>query len=89
MCRAVAVRALDGYQLRVTFNNGLEGTINLSGRLWGPMFEPLRNIELFEQVRIDEFGAVCWPNGADLARDGSLFVALGKPPDDSLMRTCQ
>ena len=33
------------------------------------MFEPLRDPSLFAQVRIDEYGAVCWPNGADLAPD--------------------
>ena len=44
-------------------------------RLFGPMFEPLRDSELFRQVSIDEFGAVCWPNGADLAPDG-LYESL-------------
>jgi len=31
--------------------------------------EPLGEIELFEQVFVDEFGAICWPNGVDLAPD--------------------
>jgi hypothetical protein len=33
------------------------------------MFEPLRDVNLFDEVFVDEFGAVCWPNGADLAPD--------------------
>jgi len=33
------------------------------------MFEPLRDEAYFRQVGIDEFGVICWPNGADLAPD--------------------
>jgi len=39
------------------------------------MFEPLRDPALFVQVRIDEFGAISWPNGADLAPD-ALYERL-------------
>lgn len=45
----------------------MAGTIDLSSELYGPVFEPLRDKSAFEQVQIDEFGVVCWPNGADLA----------------------
>jgi len=69
MYRVVAVSPLDGYRLHVEFEDGIEGEVDLSGRLFGPMFEPLKNLNLFEQAGIDEFGVVCWPNGADLAPD--------------------
>jgi glycine/D-amino acid oxidase-like deaminating enzyme len=69
MNRVVAVNALCGYRLHVVFDDGVEGEVDLSERLFGAMFEPLRKPELFEQAGIDEFGAVCWPNGADLAPD--------------------
>lgn len=39
------------------------------------MFEPLRDPEFFFQVKVDDFGAVCWPNGADLAPD-ALYQKL-------------
>lgn len=69
MCRVVAVNLLDGYRLHVTFADGIEGDVDLSERLFGAMFEPLKDPSLFERVAIDEFGALCWPNGADLAPD--------------------
>lgn len=47
----------------------------MADRLFGPMFEPLRDFELFAQVRVDEYGAVVWPNGADLAPD-ALYQGL-------------
>jgi hypothetical protein len=70
MQRVTAVIALEGYRLDVTFSDGVRGVVAVEDRLFGPMFEPLRSPEMFSQVRVDEFGAVCWPNGADLAPDG-------------------
>jgi hypothetical protein len=69
MNRAVSVSARQGYTLHVRFDDGRSGEVDLSARLFGPVFEPLRDPLLFAQVRVDEYGAVCWPNGADLAPD--------------------
>jgi hypothetical protein len=68
--RVVSVRPLDSYGLDVVFDDGVQGVVSLKDRLFGPVFEPLRDRTLFGQVFVDEFGAVCWPNGADLAPDG-------------------
>lgn len=36
--------------------------------LEGPIFEPLKNVQLFRRLRLDpELRTVVWPNGADLA----------------------
>jgi hypothetical protein len=69
MHTVVAVRPLDDHQLEVTFDDGVSGVIGLKDRLFGPVFEPLLDPVLFRQVSVDEFGVVCWPNGADLAPD--------------------
>lgn len=75
MNRIVRVSAGRGHTLHLLFDDGRSGEVNLSARLFGPVFEPLRDPLLFAQVRIDEYGAVCWPNGADLAPD-ALYRAL-------------
>jgi hypothetical protein len=67
--RVVRVVPLDRYKLSIEFDDGVAGIIDLSDRLTGEMFEPLRDEAAFRQVSIDEFGAVCWPNGADFAPD--------------------
>src|ERR1700683_2721059 len=63
------VTPLPNYRLEIEFQDGVYGTIDLSDRLFGEMFEPLRDEAMFREVSVDNFGAICWPNGADLAPD--------------------
>ncbi|MBM4124362.1 MAG: DUF2442 domain-containing protein [Nitrospira sp.] len=59
---------VSGYVVRLKFRDGTEGEIDLKPELTGPMFEPLRDIELFQRFRVDaEFHTLVWPNGADFA----------------------
>ena len=54
------------YTLCVRFDDDTEQTIDFRPVLAGEMYGPLRNLELFNQVRIDpEVETLVWPNGAD------------------------
>jgi hypothetical protein len=85
MEKIVKVKALDGYHLYLEFEDGLQGEIDLSARLFGPMFEPLRDPEFFSRVGLDEFGVICWPNGADLAPDALYQNLLKKRQQATLV----
>ncbi|WP_116365255.1 DUF2442 domain-containing protein [Parahaliea mediterranea] len=69
MRRVTQVETKAGYILLLTFDDGTTGDVCIADRLFGPMFAPLKDPALFAQARVDEFGAVCWPNKADLAPD--------------------
>jgi hypothetical protein len=69
MHRVVRVDAKPDYILAIVFDDGTRGEISLADRLFGPMFEPLRDPAFFALASVDAFGAICWPNGADLAPD--------------------
>jgi len=69
MPRVISVQPLEHYRLAVRFDDGTEGVIEMQDRLFGPVFEPLQDPAIFQQVFVDEFGAIAWPNGADLAPD--------------------
>lgn len=75
MQRVSQVKPLRGYRLYVEFTDGVKGEIDMADRLFGPVFAPLKNWQLFSQVSIDEYGVPCWPNGADLAPD-ALYQTL-------------
>jgi hypothetical protein len=67
MIRVTSVEAKDNYTLALTFNDGLQGELCIVDRLFGVMFEPLKQKSFFSQVKIDDYGVIYWPNEADLA----------------------
>jgi hypothetical protein len=67
--RALTVHPLAGFMVHVTFTDGTRRDIDLEPFLHGPIFEPLRQQpDLFRAVRV-EYGALTWPNGADIDPD--------------------
>jgi hypothetical protein len=54
------------YKIHLCFNDGVEGTVDFQDWLDGPVFEPLRDLGVFERFFI-EAGTITWPNGADVA----------------------
>jgi hypothetical protein len=56
--------------IELTFADGLNGTVDVLPRMWGPVFERARTEEGFAQAYVDtETRTVAWPGGADLAPD--------------------
>jgi hypothetical protein len=54
------------YTLSLGFDDGMFREIDFSPILEGELFEPLRDLRLFEQVMLDgEAHTLVWPNGAD------------------------
>ena len=76
MERVTSVRALPSYRLEIEFSDGVRGVLDYEDRLFGPMMEPLRDPARFAEVGIDEFGVICWPNGADLAPDALSLIHI-------------
>jgi hypothetical protein len=69
LIRAQTVQPLTGYIVHVTFTDGTSRDLDLTPYLRGPIFEPIwRDTEMFRAVHV-EFGALTWPNGADIDPD--------------------
>ncbi|MYB52471.1 MAG: DUF2442 domain-containing protein [Acidobacteriia bacterium] len=66
--RLARAEYLRDYKIHVTFDDGLQGIVDLEGELWGEVFEPLKNTDVFRRFRVDsELDTIVWPTGADLA----------------------
>ncbi len=61
-------RYLHDHIIWVRFNDGACGEVDLRDELYGEIFEPLRDIGLFRDFRVDpEMETIVWANGADMA----------------------
>ena len=64
--RVVGFKILAPYILRVQFDDATAQLINFEPVLAGELYAPLRDVGLFDEVRIDsEVHTLVWPNGAD------------------------
>ena len=68
MLEVTAAEYLDHYRIFVQFNNGESGVVDLEGTLWGPMFEPLKDVAVFQRFEVSQIlHTIRWENDADLA----------------------
>ena len=68
MINVVEARYVLDYVIWLRFSDGLAGEVDLRDELDGPVFETLRQVEVFRSVRLHpELHTIVWPNGADLA----------------------
>jgi len=66
--RLVEARHVAQYTVWLRFSDGVEGEIDLRGELYGPMFEPLKDPEIFKSFSVHpELHTLVWPNGADFS----------------------
>ena len=77
----VRVQPLDGYRLRLWFEDGVEGEVDVAQCVpFTGVFAPLRDRQEFTAVRVNpELGSICWPSGADLDPDVLYSVVSGEP----------
>ena len=57
---------LDGYKIKLLFNNGETKVVDLSNFLSGTVFAPLKDLNAFRKFTI-KFNTIEWENGADFA----------------------
>jgi hypothetical protein len=64
--RVETVRITGPYQLQVSFEGGDVREIDFQPVLAGEVFGPLRDLAVFNEVKVDdEVHTLVWPNGAD------------------------
>lgn len=85
----VRVVPLPDYGLRLSFDDGSEGNIDIRSHIsFTGVFEPLRDKGEFEKVRANcEIGTIEWPNGADLDPIVLYAAVTGKSIADVLAST--
>lgn len=66
--KIVEAKYVGDYVFNVRFADGVCGNVDFEKELWGEMFEPLKDKEIFARGKISpEIPVLAWPNGADFA----------------------
>lgn len=61
---------LDGYRVRLVFEDGSVRDADLGPHLDGEIFEPLRDVAYFKTLRVEpDLDTIVWDNGADMSPD--------------------
>jgi len=76
MNRIEEVKPLRGYTLWLRFEDGVEGTADLSHLVGRGVFAVWNDPDVFGMVRITESGVVEWPGEIDLCSD-LLYLEVG------------
>lgn len=80
VARVHDVKVLSGYRLKLRFDDGVEGEVDLADLVGRGVFAVWRDPEQFARVTIDaETGTVAWPGGIDLCPDTLYRDVTGTP----------
>ncbi len=66
MLRVTRAEYLSEFRVRLEFSDGFVGVADLSGKLTGPVFQSLNDVNEFRQFTLTGH-TLCWRNNADLA----------------------
>ncbi len=82
MPRLVSVKPLEGYRLWLAYDDGVEGTVDLSKWVGKGVFALWEDERRFRDVRIGDAGELVWDNQVDLCSDALYLMITGKRPED-------
>ena len=64
---------IDGYCIKLWFNNDVTKFVDLKSSLNGVVFEPLKDLDYFKRFTV-KYNTVEWENGADFAPEYLLAL---------------
>ncbi len=69
---------VDGYRLKIRFENGQVRVVDLAEHLDGPVFQPLKDLSYFRRFTVNQdIDTVVWPNDSDFSPD--FLFEIGEP----------
>ena len=80
--RIVTANALPSYRIRLSFDNGEEGIVDLAELAGQGVFRAWETPGVFERVVVTAEGAVEWPGEIDLCPDALYLRMTGKKPEE-------
>jgi hypothetical protein len=82
MHRVKKVEVIRDYMLKLTIDDGVSGTVDLTDLVGKGIFSQWRDPSFFAQVRIGTSGELVWGEQIDLCPDALYLRVTGKKPED-------
>ena len=82
MKKITAVKLLPGYRLWLRFDDGVEGTVDLSDYVGQGVFALWNDPAAFAAVRVGETGDLVWSDQVDLCPDSLYLKITGLKPEE-------
>ena len=86
LVKIIDAKYVQGYKIKLRFNDGKIKTIDFKDLLWGEVFESLKEIENFKKFKLNPF-TIEWENGADFAPE--YLYDLGEPEKEKTSKSHQ
>jgi len=88
MIRIAQAVATEGLKLKLTFENGVSGTVDFSELAKSTLLGPLTNDEFFENVTIVRDGrALAWGEELEICADSLFLRITGKKAEEIFPKT--
>ncbi len=82
MLRPTEVKALENYKIWVKYDDGIEGTVDLSHLAGKGVFSLWNDYKEFGKVSISKSGAIAWTDQVDICPDSIYMQITGKSPEE-------
>ena len=84
--RPVEVQAREPYRIRLCYDDGTEGEVDLSHLAGRGVFKAWADRSFFADVRIGPGGAICWGGDIDVCPDALYLRLTGMAVEDYMPR---
>ena len=78
----MAVEALAEYRIWLRYDDGVQGTVDLSDLAGRGVFQAWSDLAFFAAVRLGPHGAIEWGSVIDLCPDAMYMRLTGKSPEE-------
>jgi len=80
MARPLDVKALPNFRIRLTYDDGITGEVDLSDLAGLGVFKAWDDIAFFNSVRLGSNGAIEWGTDLDICPDAMYLRLTGRSP---------
>ena len=86
MLKVSNVEALSEYRIRVCFEDGVEGEVDLSQYVGKGVFAAWSDGDFFNAVHVSSHGSIAWSDDIELCPDSIYLELTGKTPKELFRR---